>query len=100
MLKVVSVGDERIGRIIPGGEVAKKSRDDGDRLTAVIEEFHLEATILSSTSLNRHAHFSLSLRKMDVIMVRGAEETAVPVASAESVGVTSRRRRHQRVVSP
>ena len=100
MLEIVSIGDPGVRRVVSGVEMSQKRADHWDGLSEIIEEFNFEAAIISSASLNRHSNFSLSLRKMDVIMVKEAEETEVPVASAMLSGVPSGRSRHQRGVSP
>jgi hypothetical protein len=79
MLEIMSIGDLRIRRVVPRGQVAQKCRDHLDGLTAVIEEFDRKTTLILSASANRHPDFSLSVRKMGLIHVRTEEERGTRV---------------------
>jgi hypothetical protein len=60
MLEVMRIGDQGVGRIIAGGEMAEKGRDLWHSGTGVSEELDLEGSVFPGASSYEHGYSSLS----------------------------------------
>src|SRR5216683_2261330 len=57
--KVVGVGDQRVGRAIPGRQEPQEPRDDLDRLTALIEQIDPVGAFLAALLPYPHRHLRI-----------------------------------------
>src|SRR5262249_30012797 len=87
MLEVMRVGDQRVGRIVPGSEVAEEGGDHGHGFPSTIEEFDVDAAIFLSGSSNGHDDVSLPASKRYRTWGRNAEAPGVRRVGAARRGL-------------